>query len=149
MVLYKKNLSLKFLQYSQENIRRPPTLILKRDSTLVFSCVYHKIFKNSYFENHLYMAASGSKNNWWWCNVSRSYLKKIQPRKTVCSKIRRWNNHSTGILNGTEIRRTCWFTFVPTLDANIWPKNQEHLSTFSDIETEALRDHFKALLDLN
>ena len=48
--------------------------ILKRDSTQVFSCEYCKIFKNTYFEEHLGTAAS-------WKRVYKHLLKTIKSKK--------------------------------------------------------------------
>ena len=47
---------------------------LKRDSTQVFSCEYCKIFKNTYFEEHLGTAAS-------WKRVYKHLLKTIKSKK--------------------------------------------------------------------
>ena len=49
---------LKISQYSQENTFKPVTLLIKRDSNVGVSCEYCKIFKKTYFEKHLWTAAS-------------------------------------------------------------------------------------------
>ena len=51
-----KKLFLKISQYSQESCR--PETLLKTDSNKEFSSEYSKIFKNSFFEEHLLTAAS-------------------------------------------------------------------------------------------
>ena len=60
-----KKLFLNILQYSQENIcvgvslqASSSKILLKRNSTTVFSCEYCEIFKNTYFEEHLRTTAS-------------------------------------------------------------------------------------------
>ena len=55
--MFSKKAVLKNSQYSQENtcVRVPE----KETPTQVFSCEYCKIFKNTYFEEHLRTAASG------------------------------------------------------------------------------------------
>ena len=61
-VLYKK-LFLSILQYSQENTCVGvffKTLLKKETPTQVFSGQYREIFKKSYFEEHLWTAASES-----------------------------------------------------------------------------------------
>ena len=54
-----KNLFLKILQYSQENTCN---FIKKQTPGQVISCEYWKIFKSTYFEEHLRTAASVHDN---------------------------------------------------------------------------------------
>ena len=65
----KKSCSQKISQYSKESCR--PATLLKRDSNTDISSEYCKIFKNSYFEEHLLTVAS-------------AFLKQLQNSGECC-----------------------------------------------------------------
>ena len=79
-----------------------PAILLKRDSTQVFSCEYCEIFKNTYFEEHL---RRGKRLLLWvnvrdqdlrpltfllWWNITRKYVIKHFLRKVLALKIHQW-----------------------------------------------------------
>ena len=79
-----KEVFLKILQYSQkthvlESLCGPTSLLFyqKEIPTLIFSCEYCEIFKNTYFEEHLRTTASYfMKNNFYFMKTKSNSSKK-------------------------------------------------------------------------